>query len=240
MATPATQPTVTVYFDFICPFCYLGGLRLRRLQQRWGFDLAWEGIQIHPETPRTGAPIARFGDELLRRAASGIVALAEEEGVEINLPLTLANSGLAHRMAELARREGCLDAYLERTFHAYFQEGRDLGDNQTVPAIVRALGIPRPAIGATPLPCHVRRHRPRHQLVPAAHRRDQRRPAAGPPRPRRGGATRPRGRRDRPPRPRAGGRGGHPPCRLRSRLRPPRGAAGGGGGYLRPARRRRP
>ncbi|NCO57692.1 MAG: hypothetical protein COW73_00775 [Nitrospirae bacterium CG18_big_fil_WC_8_21_14_2_50_70_55] len=147
MATPATQPTVTVYFDFICPFCYLGGLRLRRLQQRWGFDLAWEGIQIHPETPRTGAPIARFGDELLRRAASGIVALAEEEGVEINLPLTLANSGLAHRMAELARREGCLDAYLERTFHAYFQEGRDLGDNQTVPAIVRALGIPRPAIG---------------------------------------------------------------------------------------------
>jgi len=147
MAAPSTRPTVTVYFDFVCPFCYLGGLRLRRLQERWGFDLRWEGIQIHPETPREGAPIARFGDDLLRRAAGGVVALAEEEGVELSLPLTLANSGLAHRMAELAQREGCLDAYLERVFAACFQEGRNIGDGSTVPEIIRGLGISRPAIG---------------------------------------------------------------------------------------------
>ncbi len=147
MTAPATRPTVTVYFDFICPFCYLGGLRLRRLQARWGFNVRWEGIQIHPETPREGAPIARFGEDLLRRAATGIVALAEEEGVELNLPLTLANSGLAHRMAELARQEGCLDAYLDRVFAASFQEGHNIGDGETIPAIVRSLGIERQAIG---------------------------------------------------------------------------------------------
>ncbi len=147
MATPASRPTVTVYFDFICPFCYLGSLRLRRLQARYAFAIEWEGIQIHPETPPEGAPIAHFGEDLLRRAAAGIVALAEEEGVDLKLPLTLANSGLAHRMAELARREGLLDAYLERVFAACFQEGRNIGDAETVPAIVRDLGISRTAIG---------------------------------------------------------------------------------------------
>ncbi|RMF83092.1 MAG: hypothetical protein D6739_07710 [Nitrospirae bacterium] len=147
MDAAASRPTVTYYFDFVCPFCYLGAHRLLRLARRWAFEIAWEGIQIHPETPPEGRPLAALGEEVVRRAAAGIVALAEEEGVELKLPLVLANSALAHRMGELARRQGCFDAYRDRVFAACFQEGRNLGDAETIPAIVRGLGIPRVAIG---------------------------------------------------------------------------------------------
>ena len=73
---------------------------------------------------------------------------AGEEGVDLAIPLTLANSSLAHRMAECARREGVFDEYRRRTFAAYFQEGRNIGDTETVPAIVRDLGISKGAIAA--------------------------------------------------------------------------------------------
>jgi predicted DsbA family dithiol-disulfide isomerase len=141
-------PTCVVYFDFICPFCYLGASRLIRLQAHWAFALDWRGIQIHPETPPQGMPLAAIGDERLRQAATGIVTLAAEEGLDLAIPLTLANSSLAHRMAECARREGAFDEYMQRVFTAYFQEGRDIGDSETIPAIVRDLGISKPAIAA--------------------------------------------------------------------------------------------
>jgi predicted DsbA family dithiol-disulfide isomerase len=137
-----------VYFDFICPFCYLGAYRLSRLQARWAFDVEWRGIQIHPETPSAGMPLAAIGDERLRQAAAGIVTLAAEEGLDLAIPLTLANSNLAHRMAECARREGALEKYQQRVFAAYFQEGRNIGDSETIPAIVRDLGISKRAIAA--------------------------------------------------------------------------------------------
>jgi predicted DsbA family dithiol-disulfide isomerase len=142
------RPTCIVYFDFICPFCYLGASRLSRLQARWAFDIEWRGIQIHPETPREGMPLAAIGDERLRHAAAGIVTLATEEGLDLSIPLTLANSSLAHRMAECARREGMFEDYLPRVFAAYFQEGRNIGDAETIPAIVRDLGISKRAIAA--------------------------------------------------------------------------------------------
>jgi predicted DsbA family dithiol-disulfide isomerase len=142
------RPTCIVYFDFICPFCYLGACRLSRLQARWAFEIEWRGIQIHPETPSAGMLLAALGDERLRHAATRIVSLAAEEGLDLAIPLTLANSSLAHRMAECARREGVFDEYLQRVFAACFQEGRNIGDSETVPAIVRDLGIAKGAIAA--------------------------------------------------------------------------------------------
>jgi predicted DsbA family dithiol-disulfide isomerase len=142
------RATCVVYFDFVCPFCYLGAYRLSRLQACWSFDIEWRGIQIHPETPSAGMPLATLGDDRVRHAAAGIVSLAEEEGLDLAIPLTLANSSLAHRMAECARREGVFDEYLQRVFAAYFQEGRNIGDSETIPAIVRDLGISKGAIAA--------------------------------------------------------------------------------------------
>ena len=141
-------PTVVVYFDFICPFCYLGAHRLNRLRESWAFDIDWRGIQIHPETPPEGMPLAAIGDVRVRQAAAGIVALAEEEGIDLAIPLTLASSRLAHRMAECARRAGVFDEYLQRVFASYFHEGRNIGDHETIPAIVRDIGIPKSAVAA--------------------------------------------------------------------------------------------
>ena len=45
---------VTVYYDYICPFCYLGSKRILELSKEFDLDMEWVGIEIHPEFPPEG------------------------------------------------------------------------------------------------------------------------------------------------------------------------------------------
>ena len=48
------KPKVTIYSDYICPFCYIGKDRADRLQQEFDVEIEWKGFEIHPETPEEG------------------------------------------------------------------------------------------------------------------------------------------------------------------------------------------
>lgn len=50
------KPTllVSVFSDYICPFCYGGSHRLLRLRRRCELQVNWCGLEIHPETPPFG------------------------------------------------------------------------------------------------------------------------------------------------------------------------------------------
>ncbi len=52
---------VTVFSDYICPFCYIGDLRLSRLREHFDLRVNWCAIEIHPETPAEGRPIESLG-----------------------------------------------------------------------------------------------------------------------------------------------------------------------------------
>lgn len=64
-------------------------------------------------------------------------------GVPIAQPPLLPSSRLALEGAELARREGRLDAYRERVFRAYFIEGADIGDRNVLCDIAAETGLDR-------------------------------------------------------------------------------------------------
>ncbi len=49
----------------------------------------------------------------------------------------------AHRLIRLAGREGIQDAVVEALFRAYFTEGRDVGDRQTLLDVVVEAGLGR-------------------------------------------------------------------------------------------------
>jgi len=55
----ATLPELklTVYSDYICPFCYVGNHRLQRLRDSYDLMINWRFIEIHPETSADGEPI---------------------------------------------------------------------------------------------------------------------------------------------------------------------------------------
>lgn len=143
-----SKPTLlaTVFSDYICPFCYIGDLRLGRLREHYQLKINWMLIEIHPETPPQGTPVGALGysDELWGRMMHNLARLAGEEGVTLRQPEFNANSHRALLLAEAARSSGADVFYrLHRgLFEGYFEAGLDIGDADVLRDLARECGVP--------------------------------------------------------------------------------------------------
>jgi len=66
-----------------------------------------------------------------------------ELGISYTERLLLANSRLAIEAAEQARDKGVYSAFSEKTFHAYFTTGRNIGDLEVILDIAAESGMNR-------------------------------------------------------------------------------------------------
>jgi predicted DsbA family dithiol-disulfide isomerase len=127
---------ITMFSDFVCPFCYIGFEVIRKLKPEFHIDLEWRGYQIHPEWPPEGIPAEQVhapSDMDARRAAwQRITAMAEAEGLEITAPTVFTSSRAALAACEFAREQGGADELEGRIYRAYFVEGANIGDANRV------------------------------------------------------------------------------------------------------------
>jgi predicted DsbA family dithiol-disulfide isomerase len=136
---------IVMFSDYICPFCYVGFETMRRLKPEFDFDLEWRGFQIHPEWPAEGIPI----DKALETVAptsrvalwKRISAMAEAVGFSMKPPTVLTNSRAALAATEFARESGRDEALEERIYRAYFNEGVNIGDAETVARLAAEAGL---------------------------------------------------------------------------------------------------
>jgi predicted DsbA family dithiol-disulfide isomerase len=138
---------ITMFSDFICPFCFIGFETIRKLKAEFGFELEWRGFQIHPEWPAEGMPASEYRrgmDPETRRAIwERISAMANAAGFSMKQPETLSNSRLALEAAEFAKSVGKDEAFEERVYRAYFQEGLNIGDQRVLVNLGADVGIDR-------------------------------------------------------------------------------------------------
>ena len=124
--------TATVFSDYICPFCYIGHLRLERLREDFDLQVDWRFLEIHPDNPPEGRPVAELGypahhwETLMQNLAR----MAEEEGVALPRREFTTNSRRALKLAEAAKEEGpeVFRRLNARLYEAYFLEQRNIGD----------------------------------------------------------------------------------------------------------------
>lgn len=123
---------ITMFSDFVCPFCYIGFEVVRKLKPEFNIELEWRGYQIHPEWPAEGIPVDKVrsqGDLDARKAAwQRITAMAEAEGLEIKAPSVFTSSHAALAACEFAREKGNAENLEGRIYRAYFVEGANIGD----------------------------------------------------------------------------------------------------------------
>ncbi len=139
---PGNHPArkVVVYSDYICPFCFIGKSRIDRLKKEFDAMVEWRNIEIHPETPLDGIPRTQLSAGFSQLWLN-VERLAKEAGVEIRQPPTISNSSLALIASEYARKEGRFEAFHDRVFRAYWQEGRNIGDINVPLEIGRETGL---------------------------------------------------------------------------------------------------
>ena len=137
---------ITVFSDYICPFCYIGIETLRKVQpQVPPLTLEWKGFQIHPEYPAAGIPIeqriAQYGQERYTVIWRNILTLAAGIGLEMHPPPVLTNSLMALEATEYAKEQGKEEAFSRAVYQAYFQAGQNIGDLEVILALAESVGL---------------------------------------------------------------------------------------------------
>ena len=67
--------------------------------------------------------------------------MAERMGMLLRLPPVQPRSRLAHEAARFAAGQGCLEAFHEEVFRAFFQRGEDIGQTDVLVAIGEGVGL---------------------------------------------------------------------------------------------------
>lgn len=149
---------IEIFFDFSCPWCFIGKHRLEQAlaqRPRLVARLRWRPYQLNPAASRSVAAGERAGGragQTPRRNAhvgSAVREAAERDGIVIDLnqlqrfPSTLN----AHRLLRLAAASGLDPAILvDRLFQAHFRDARDIGDKAELIRLGSACGLPADGI----------------------------------------------------------------------------------------------
>jgi predicted DsbA family dithiol-disulfide isomerase len=147
--------TVDVISDVICPWCYIGKRQLEgaiaAVEGQHEVQVHWHPFQLNPTMPKEGISrkeyrTRKFGSwERSLELDAKVFAVGESEGIHFAFDKTerTPNTVDAHRLIWLADQHGCQNAVVEALFRAYFNEGRDIGNHQTLIDVVSEAGLGR-------------------------------------------------------------------------------------------------
>jgi predicted DsbA family dithiol-disulfide isomerase len=141
---------VTVFSDYICPFCYVGYHRLMRLRDEYDLKINWRFIEIHPETSSEGEPVAslEYPSEQWDQLMQNLKAVAREEGISMAEHTFTTNSRDALLLAEAAKESGREKFYNlhDKLFTSFFVDSRNIGDRNILRELADSSGIPKEAV----------------------------------------------------------------------------------------------
>jgi predicted DsbA family dithiol-disulfide isomerase len=161
-AEPASGAKATlaieVISDAICPWCWVAKRRLDRALEALAPDITasvtWRPFELNPGMPKAGVGrrayrSAKFGSWQRSQALDAQVAAAgRSDGLVFNhdnMERT-PNTVDAHRLIWLAGQLLKQDAVVEGLFAAYFNEGRDVGDQAVLADVGASAGLDRAMI----------------------------------------------------------------------------------------------
>jgi len=144
---------IDVISDVICPRCYIGKRRLEKAIAAFGshhvVKVHWYPFQVDLAVPIEGISrkeyrTQKFGSwKRSLRLDAKRVAVGKSEGIDFAFDKIerTPNTVDAHRLIWLADQHGCQDAVVEALFRAYFTEGRNISDRETLIAVVTESGL---------------------------------------------------------------------------------------------------
>ena len=145
---------VEIWSDVMCPFCYIGKHRfeaaLKQFDGKKDIEITWKSYQLSPDmvtdttisiheylSKHKGIPL----DEA-KKMNDYVTNMAKQSGLDYHLDkAVVANSFKAHRFSHYAKQEGKQIEAEEALFRAYFTEGKNLDDNQTLMDIGKSIGL---------------------------------------------------------------------------------------------------
>jgi protein disulfide-isomerase len=152
---------VEVWSDIMCPFCYIGKRHyeaaLEQFAHKDDIELVWKSFQLDPSTEEDAGDKANVYTYLAERKGLSlaesekmheqVAQMAQQAGLDYDFDHTyMTNSFKAHRLIQLAKTKGLGDAAEEALFKAYFTEGKNVSDTETLSSIALSIGLDTGAV----------------------------------------------------------------------------------------------
>ncbi|HET7326597.1 MAG TPA: hypothetical protein VFJ14_04845 [Nocardioidaceae bacterium] len=133
-----------VYADFTCPACYLASLRVDGLIAAGGPVPDWRAVEHRPRLPRAGIHLQTSARNTRAAEVGTVRALLQGgETFPATVPRFLPHPAAAAAAYAEAYGAGVADLVRPLLFHAYWVDGKDIGD----PEVLRRLLPPAFAQG---------------------------------------------------------------------------------------------
>jgi len=132
---------ITIFSDYICPFCYIGNDRAEKLENEFNIDIEWKMIEIHPEIPVKGVNRDEVKSPYLDEVWRNVKLLSDEANLDIQIPDVLANSRLSFIATEFAREKGKYEEFHNAVMEAYWKQNLNIGELKVLEQLAKSIGL---------------------------------------------------------------------------------------------------
>ena len=145
---------VEIWSDVMCPFCYIGKRKfesaLEQFPQKDKIEIEWKSFQLNPAMKTEPgksineyiSEIKGWSPEYAQQMNDHVTGMAAEVGLEYNMDkAVVANSFDAHRFVQYAKTKGKGDDAEEQLFKAYFTDGKNTADYDTLIELGSQIGL---------------------------------------------------------------------------------------------------
>lgn len=146
---------VEIWSDVMCPFCYIGKRKFEKALANFShkdeIEIEWKSFQLNAglKTDPTKSVTAYLAEikgwtlDYAKQMNDHVTGMAKEAGLHYDFDKAIvANSFDAHRLLQLAKKYKKGDALEERLFKAYFTEGKNTADHETLLQLAEEIGLP--------------------------------------------------------------------------------------------------
>ncbi|MCW3121917.1 MAG: disulfide bond formation protein DsbA [Flavipsychrobacter sp.] len=152
--------TIDIWSDIMCPFCYIGKRKLEnaleQFPQKDKINIVWHSFQLNPGVDYPpGTDIYNYLAERkgqtrawAEKMYAQVTESARQEGLTYNFDkAVIANSFDAHRLIQMAKTKGLGDAAKERLLKAYFTDGLNISNRNTLIELGAEIGLDATEVG---------------------------------------------------------------------------------------------
>lgn len=145
---------VEIWSDVMCPFCYIGKRNfenaLAQFADKENIEIEWKSYQLDPSMPEVAAESQEdylvkhkgMSREQVRGMLANVTEMAKQAGLDYHLDKSvMVNSQKAHQLIQFAKTKNLGDQIEERLFKAFFTEGKNVADIETLTQLGKEVGL---------------------------------------------------------------------------------------------------